>query len=126
MTRAVAGVFEHGAVRAAVRGAGPLRWDERTEFVPYWNLQGLATIATEADWTPARPAEEAARPGNPPLVMSLYRRPGKVMFVPFNNTDEDVAVTLTWEAGKLGIGEVRELEDYFTGAKVKAEGGGRR
>lgn len=98
-------------------------WDEQVAFVPYWNLQGLASLTTSADLAKARPAEEAARPGNPPLVMSLYRRPGQVMFVPFNNTDQDVPVTITWDAGKLGIEAVTELEDTFRGAKVKAEGG---
>lgn len=97
-------------------------WDEQVTFVPYWNLQGLATITTTADLSQARPAEESARPGNPPLVMSLYRRPGQVMFVPFNNTDQDLRVTITWDAGKLGIGAVTELEDYFRGTKVKVEG----
>jgi hypothetical protein len=85
-------------------------------------LRGLASISTTADLTAARPADEAARTGNPPLVMSLYRRPGKVMFVPYNNTDQELKVTITWDAAKLGVGQFTELEDTLRGTKVKVEG----
>ncbi|MBU0607910.1 MAG: hypothetical protein KKI08_08470 [Armatimonadetes bacterium] len=66
--------------------------------------------------------EERARAGNPPLVMLLFRRPDKVMFVPYNNTDEDLTVTIKWDAAKLGIGPLTELEDIFPGTKVKVQG----
>ncbi|MCE5237679.1 LamG domain-containing protein [bacterium] len=97
-------------------------WDEQVAFVPYWDLQGLASISTTADLSHAQPPEEAARAGNPPLVMSLFRRPGKVMFVPYNNTDQDLPVTISWEAAKLGVGPATELEDIFRGTKAKVTG----
>ncbi len=97
-------------------------WDEHVRFVPYWEAAELATIETAAELAAARPADEAQRPGNPPLVMSLYIRPERIMFVPFNNTDADLAVTIRWEKEKLGLGAVAELQDYFRGTKIAANG----
>ena len=99
-------------------------WDGQVSFVPYWDLQGLASISTTADLSHAQLPEEMARAGNPPLVLSLFRRPGKVMFVPYNNTDEDLTVTITWDAGKLGLGGVTELEDYLP--RDEGQGGGQQ
>lgn len=81
-------------------------WDDKVSFTPYWDLQGKAKIEA----------------GQQPVVMSLFQRPGKVMFVPFNNTDEAQTVTVSWEAGKLGLGEVTELEDLLRGEKFAVTG----
>ncbi len=97
-------------------------WDEQVTFVPYWDLQDLASISTTADLSGAQLPEERVRAGNPPLVLSLFRRPGKVMFVPYNNTDEDLTVTIKWDGAKLGVGPLTELEDTFRGTKAKADG----
>jgi hypothetical protein len=84
-------------------------WDEKTTFVPYWDLAGRATI-------------DAA--GKQPVVMSLFQRPGAVMFVPMNNTDGDLQVKLTWDPAKLGLGDAKiaGLEDIFRGEQFKVEG----
>ncbi|MCS7264693.1 MAG: DUF6067 family protein [Armatimonadetes bacterium] len=84
-------------------------WDEKVVFVPYWNLEGKAEINAD---------------GKQPVVMSLFLRPGKVMFVPMNNTDEDVVAELKWDLGKVGLSgkKVVVLEDLFRGERFAVNG----
>ncbi|MBM4049852.1 MAG: hypothetical protein FJ279_32555, partial [Planctomycetes bacterium] len=72
-------------------------WDEQVEFVPYWRSRDLVSLD----------------PKSPELVASVFRRPGRVMIVAMNNSDQAQEVTLAWDAEKLGLGgrEFVRIED---------------
>jgi hypothetical protein len=61
-------------------------WGDEVEFLPYWKNREFVTLS----------------PADPNVVCTLYRRPGRVMMVVMNNTDEDRDVTLQLNAAKLG------------------------
>jgi len=62
-------------------------WGDEVEFLPYWTNRELLSLS----------------PDDPNIVCTIYRRPGRALFVVMNNTDEDRDVTLqpNWE--KLGL-----------------------
>jgi len=72
-------------VRAAEDTFG---WDEKTDFLPYWNNAAYVRIET---------------PVSRDVVVSAFRRPGKVMLVPFNNTDDGISVRLNVDFERLGL-----------------------
>jgi hypothetical protein len=62
-------------------------WGDEVEFLPYWSNRDLVSLS----------------PDDPNLVCTIYRQPGKALFVVMNNTDEDRDVTLQPNWGKLGL-----------------------
>ena len=52
------------------------------------------------------------------VVLSIYRRPGKVMFVLMNNSDEDAKVVLTPDWARLGVAAPQELIDAYTATGI--------
>jgi len=79
-------------------------WDEKTAFSGYW--ENASFLKLEAD------KEE--------VVASLYRRPGKALFVIMNNSDADAAVTLTPDLSALGLKAVSEVKDAYAGVTAEA------
>lgn len=77
-------------------------WDDATEFVGYWKSGELVKLTTDTS----------------PVVVSIYKRPGKVMFVVMNNSDSDASITLTPDWGKLGIAQPKELTDAYTATGI--------
>jgi len=73
-------------------------WDEKTEFVGYWKSSGLVALTTKTS----------------PVVVSVFKRPGKVMFVVMNNSDEDAEVALRPDWPKLGLAAPARLMDAYT------------
>ena len=76
-------------------------WDEKVEFVPYWQSADVLSLD----------------PGKPGVVASVLKRPGSMMIVAMNNTDEDTDVQLSWDAPKLGVEGIpfARIEDFLTG-----------
>jgi len=82
-------------------------WGDEVEFLPYWSNQSLVTLAPE----------------DPNLVCTIYRQPGKALFVLMNNTDEDRDVTLQPNWGKLGLAPPADgLLDAWQAASFKRPG----
>ncbi|MBI2297636.1 MAG: LamG domain-containing protein [Armatimonadetes bacterium] len=75
-------------------------WDEQTELLPYWKNQDVVTLS----------------PADPNVVCSLYRRPGKILAVVMNNTDEDREVTVQLDLQKLGLDPAVEARDAWAAA----------
>ncbi len=77
------------------------------QFIPYWKNRGWVTLT----------------PSDPNLVCSIYRRPGKAMFVIMNNTDADVQVVLQINEKQLGIRSEKAIDAWkavhFTGVKYQ-------
>jgi hypothetical protein len=67
-------------------------WGDEVEFLPYWANQDMVKVA----------------PADPNIVCTVYRRPGKLMLVVMNNTDEDRDVALAMDAAKLGMPRLAE------------------
>jgi hypothetical protein len=64
-------------------------WGDDVEWLPYWKNRDLVSLA----------------PADPNLVCTLYRRPGKVLAVVMNNTDDDREVHVALDLAKLGLPE---------------------
>jgi hypothetical protein len=63
-------------------------WDATTEFLPYWrNVEYVQVLS---------PASEN-------VVVSAYRRPGRLMLVPFNNTDATAQLRLRLNRTALSL-----------------------
>ena len=77
-------------------------WDDETQFVGYWKSSELAKLETITS----------------SVVLSIYRRPGKVMFVLMNNSDEDAKVVLTPDWARLGVAAPQELIDAYTATGI--------
>lgn len=79
--------------------------DERLEFLPYWKTGDLVDLS----------------PRDPNIVCSLYRRPGKLMLIVMNNTDEDRPVTLQLDVAKLGLPALHSgnLRDAWQGTSFR-------
>jgi len=73
-------------------------WDEKTRFTGYWKSNELVRLESDVS----------------PVVVSVFERPGKVMFVVFNNSDSDARVTLSPDWKKLGVAPPAELLDALT------------
>jgi len=73
-------------------------WDEKTAFTGYWKSSSL--VGMESDKSP--------------VVVSVFTRPGKAMFVVMNNSDEDARVSLRPNWGKLGLAAPKKLLDGLT------------
>lgn len=77
-------------------------WGDEVEFLPYWKNREFVTLS----------------PSDPNLVCTIYRRPGKLMLVAMNNTDEDREVTLQLNEEKLGVHPSTAL-DAWKGTSYK-------
>ena len=91
------------ALRQVWNGQSRFGWDEQVEFIPYWRNADVLKI----------------EPGDDPrLVASIFKRPGRIMIVAMNNTDEDADVRLSWDAAKLGVAgrTFTRIEDVYAGA----------
>jgi len=77
-------------------------WDEKVEYVPYWDNPYVKLEAGEVE----------------PVVCAIFKRPGRAMFVVMNNSDEDATVTLSIDYKALGFRPEDEnrLTDSVTGA----------
>jgi len=83
-------------------------WDEKVEFIPYWKSEGILSLGLR----------------NPDVVASIFKRPGKMMVVAMNNTDEDVEIALSWNEGKLGVSaNTDRVIDYYTGGGWRIKDG---
>ena len=63
-------------------------WDEKTEFLPYWDNAKYITLDSA---------------GTKPVVCSIFRREDKLMLVLFNDSDSDANVTLKVNFDALGV-----------------------
>ena len=85
-------------------------WDDAVTFLPYWEShECVRVLAPESD----------------NVVVSVFRRPGKAMLVPFNNTDTDVALRLGITPAKLGlvVTDGIRLRDAYHGGEFVARDG---
>lgn len=64
-------------------------WDANVKFIPYWK----------------KPVAIELLDGNvnEEIVVSVFTRPGKLMMVPFNNTDNDRKLSLTFDPHRYGL-----------------------
>lgn len=69
-------------------------WDNQVEFLPYWSNEQYVRISS----LPA-----------PGVVVSAFRRLGKYLFVPFNNTDRDIDLQMQISRAACGFPEGRDL-----------------
>lgn len=69
-------------------------WDDKVEFLPYWNNYEYIEILS---------------PESKDVVVSAYKRPDKVMLIPFNNTDKDVILKLRLNIDRLGLGGKNDI-----------------
>ena len=63
-------------------------WDERVEFLPYWDSEKYVTIDSG---------------GVEPVICSVFKRENEVMLVLFNDSDQDAKVTLKIHFDALGV-----------------------
>ncbi len=79
-------------------------WDEQVEFIPYWNNSQYVKMLS---------------PESTDIVVSLFKRPGAVMLIPFNNTDKNIKLKLRVDFDKLNVsgGDVIHLIDKLTNEK---------
>jgi hypothetical protein len=73
-------------------------WDQEVEFLPYWNNAQYLSVLS---------------PVSPDVVTSAFRRQGKVLLVPFNNTDSDVELQLQVNRAACALpaaGELRAVD----------------
>ena len=77
-------------------------WDDQTEFIGYWKTGDLVKLTSDQS----------------EVVVSIYRRPGKVMFVVMNDSDKDASVTLLPNWAKLGIHKPSKLVDAYTATGI--------
>ena len=85
-------------------------WDHQVDFLPYWSNGRYVKIVS---------------PSSPHVVVSVFRRPGKWLFVPFNNTDEDVELHMRIDRAACGLPAGGELEvvDGISGDTLTMVGG---
>jgi hypothetical protein len=82
-------------------------WGDEVEFLPYWSNGKQIGLAPE----------------DPNLVCTIYRRPGKLLFVVMNNTDEDLEVSLAPDWAGLGVAApAAGLLDAWEGASFRCQG----
>ncbi len=62
-------------------------WDEKTGFLPYWSNSNYISVES---------------PVSKDIIVSAFRRQGRIMLVPFNNTDNDVTATLKLDFAGFG------------------------
>ncbi len=72
-------------------------WDEQTRFTGYWEAAELVQLT--ADQTP--------------VVVSVYQRPGRVLFVVLNNSDHDAVARLAPDWSKLGLAPPASVSDAY-------------
>jgi hypothetical protein len=78
-------------------------WDEDVTFLPYWDNEEYVQILD--------PASEN-------VVVSIFQRPGRIMLVPLNNTDDDILLRIRLALARLGLPErpeVRLVDAYHGG-----------
>jgi len=102
-----------GAQHSVWKAQEQFGWDADVRFVPYWNLQGLATI-------------DGGVPEK--VVVSLYHKPGRVLVVPFNDTDQPAALSVRLSLERLGVATPSaEVKDIYRWQEFEAPlGRGRR
>ena len=63
-------------------------WDDKVEFLPYWNNSDHVTILS---------------PKNRDVVVSIYKREGRYLLIPFNNTDEEIRLSIKINPSKIKL-----------------------
>jgi hypothetical protein len=79
-------------------------WDRQVEFLPYWDNGTYVTLEAAAE----------------PVKCSLFRRPGKVLVVVANDSDQDAQVTLRIDLAELGVAGASEALDAYQAVTVKS------
>lgn len=77
-------------------------WDDEVEFIPYWDKRVSEYVTLETG-------------GVQPVVCSIFKRPGKVMLVLFNNSDTDADVMLRLHGDKIGLPNLTGIKDFYSG-----------
>lgn len=79
-------------------------WDDDVEFIPYWDKRVSEYVTLETG-------------GVQPVVCSIFKRHGKVMLVPFNNSDTDADVMIRLHGDKMGLsnGTFTNIRDFYSG-----------
>ncbi|OGV33069.1 MAG: hypothetical protein A2020_07920 [Lentisphaerae bacterium GWF2_45_14] len=82
-------------------------WDEKLEFLPYWNNKKYVKVENAPE----------------DLVVSLYRRPGKLMAVVLNHSDKKSNPKITFNMKELGIEkDALSFVDSLHGNKYELKG----
>ena len=79
-------------------------WDDELEFLPYWD---------NADYV------RVVKPGSGDVIVSVFKRPGKIMLVPLNVSDSDSVVKVRVTMARLGLPESpsMRLRDAYHGGE---------
>ena len=86
-----------GTIDQSYRTKKAFGWDKDTKFIGYWENGNLVQVSSDKQ----------------PVVVSVYKRPDKVLFVIMNNSDSDAAVTLKPDWSKLGIAVPANMVDGY-------------
>jgi len=77
-------------------------WGEKTKYTGYWKSSPLAKLESKQS----------------PVVVSVFTRPGKAMFVVFNDSDKEARATLSPNWKRLGITAPEKLLDGYTAPEI--------
>lgn len=80
-------------------------WDENTRFVGYWNAQKLVSLKAHQE----------------PVVVSVFLRKGKALFVIMNNSDEESLVEMVPNWKELDVKTPQELVDAYAEQALKGD-----
>ena len=80
-------------------------WDDETEFIGYWKSRDMVELTADSS----------------PVVVSVFKRPGKVLFAVMNNSDADAQVVLKPNWAKLGVAEPPYLTDVYREIAVETK-----
>ena len=72
-------------------------WDDDTEFIPYWDNKSVVSVTSDQS----------------PVVVSVFLRPHRVLFVVMNNSDSEATVELSPRWKNLGLENVTEAVDAY-------------
>jgi len=78
-------------------------WDDDTAYIPYWDNKSVVSLSSDQS----------------PVVVSVFRRPKKVLFVVMNNSDNEAAVELAPQWKDLGLENVTEAVDAYARPTVE-------
>ena len=81
-------------------------WDDDLEFLPYW---------ANADYV------RVTEPDSGNVVVSVFKRPGKIMLVPLNHTGTDIVVKISLALTGLGLpgAALMRLRDTYHGGEFR-------
>ena len=80
-------------------------WDDETEFIGYWKSRDVVELTADKS----------------PVVVSVFKRPGKVLFAVMNNSDADAQVVIKPNWTKLGVAEPPYLADAYQAIAVETK-----